>query len=102
MPLTGPDHVDWVALRRVSKGSVVKYREAYLDSGRPLPVFLLPELLFDALVADGLLALTQPDADGLARVSLTEAGRARYAQLCQQQVPTDPDRPPGPGVFNHR
>lgn len=84
MPLTGPERVDWEALAWVHHGGVAHYRETYLEGGRALPRWLLPELLFDGLLADGLLALTQPDNNGLARVSLTERGRDRYAQLCQQ------------------
>jgi len=81
-PMT-PEEVDWIALRLVSSGDVTRYHQTYFKGGRLLSVLLLPELLFDALVADGLIALTPSGRDGLARVSLTDAGRVRYAQLCR-------------------
>jgi len=77
-PLTA-DQVDWIVLRLVSTGQVTKHHQIYLNGGHPLPALLLPGLLLDALVADGLLALTSSDDKGLARVSLTDTGRARYA-----------------------
>jgi hypothetical protein len=82
-PLT-PEEVDGIALSLVNTGEVTKHHQTYFKSGHPLPAWLLPDLLFDALVADGLLALT-PSNDqqqGAARVSLTDTGRACYAQLC--------------------
>jgi len=95
MTLTGPDHVDWLALLWVHQGGLVTYRGIYLEGDRPLPRFLFPELLLDVLVADGLLAVAQPDAEGRARVSLTQAGQARLAQLCQQQAhPLTPSNSP--------
>lgn len=83
MTLTA-DHVDWLALLWVHQGGVVTYRGIYLGRDRPLPRFLFPELLLDVLVADGLLAVAQPDDQGRARVSLTETGGARLVQLCEQ------------------
>jgi hypothetical protein len=86
MTLTA-DHVDWLALLWVHQGGVVTYRGIYLDSDRPLPRLLFPELLLNVLVADGLFAVAQPDDQGRARVSLTETGSARLARLCQQLAP---------------
>jgi hypothetical protein len=79
-PLT-PEQVDWIALSLVNTGEVTKHHQTYFKSGHPLPAWLLPDLLFDALVADGLLALTPSNDTGLARVALTDTGRAHYAQL---------------------
>lgn len=50
-----------------------------------MPRYLLPELLFDVLVRVGLLTVGQPDQLGLEMISLTEAGQARYEQLCEYQ-----------------
>ena len=83
MTLTA-DHADWLALLWVHQGGVVTYRGIYLERDRPLPRFLFPELLLDVLVADGLLAVAQPDDQGRARVSLTETGSVRLVQLCEQ------------------
>lgn len=38
MPLTGSDHVDWIALARVNQGGMVKYRKLEFDGGQPLPL----------------------------------------------------------------
>lgn len=76
------EQVDGIALSLVNTGEVTKHHQTYFKSGHPLPAWLLPDLLFDALVADGLLALTPSNDRGLARVSLTDTGRVRYAQLC--------------------
>jgi hypothetical protein len=75
----------------VHAGAVVRYREEYLDGGQPMPRYLLPDLLFDVLARVGLLTLDQSDQLGLEMISLTEAGRSRYDELCrskrQQQEP---------------
>jgi hypothetical protein len=80
--LTAQELVDWIALSRVHAGAVVRYRGVYLDGGAPLPRSLLPELLFDVLVRVGLLTVDPPDPLGPEALSLTEAGQARYEQLC--------------------
>ena len=89
--LTAQELIDWMALSRVHGGGVVRYREEYLDGGAPMPRYLLPELLFDVLLRVGLLTLDQPDQLRLETVSLTDAGQARYNELCrskrQQQEP---------------
>ena len=101
MTLTA-DHVDWLALLWVHQGGVVTYRGIYLERDRPLPRFLFPELLLDVLVADGLLAVAQPDDQGRARVSLTETGSVRLVQLCEQlarrPMPGKPVRRVHPGT----
>jgi hypothetical protein len=40
-----------MALSRVHGGAVARYRGEYLDGGAPMPRYLIPELLFDALAA---------------------------------------------------
>jgi len=75
-PIT-PEQVDGIVLSLVNTGAVTKHHQTYFKSGHPLPAWLLPDLLFDALVADGLLALTPPNDKGLARVS-----RHRPGALC--------------------
>jgi hypothetical protein len=42
-----------MALSRVHGGAVARYRGEYLDGGAPVPRYLIPELLFDALAAWG-------------------------------------------------
>jgi hypothetical protein len=79
-----PDHLSWLALRRVRRGGVSKLGDRYLDGGQPLGV-LLAELLA-MLQEQGLLDVADPSpADGLARVSCTEAGQAHYRSLCRRQ-----------------
>lgn len=80
-PLTGPDLFAWIALRRVHGGRVTQLGGDYFDGGCPVPCFL-PEVL-DELITAGLVALTGPDpmAAGTHRVTITDAGYARYADL---------------------
>ncbi|MGH2886741.1 MAG: hypothetical protein ACRDPA_29295 [Solirubrobacteraceae bacterium] len=81
--LSGQELVDWLALSRVRTGGVVRCRDEYLEGGQRMPCYLVPELLFDVLLRAGLLQLDQPDPAGLTRLSLTDAGRARYEELCE-------------------
>jgi hypothetical protein len=84
MKLSGPDHVVWLALRRVNGGGVATHKGSYYHRGHPIGL-LLTEVL-GALLDDGLLSQADPSAvDGLSRISLTEEGAARYAALCRQQ-----------------
>jgi hypothetical protein len=68
-----------MALRRAHDGGVAKAGDRYVDGGFPTPGYL--DGVFDELINTGLLALADEDPYGLRRVSVTEAGRARYAQL---------------------
>lgn len=81
--------VDWMALSRVHAGAVVRCGEDYLDEGALLSRYLLPELLFDVLVRVGLLAVGECDQLGQEKLSLTEAGRARYDELCGHTIVPD-------------
>ncbi|MBV8541795.1 MAG: hypothetical protein JO063_04545 [Pseudonocardiales bacterium] len=83
--LSGTELVDWMALSRVHAGQVTRHQGRYLDGGQPMPGYLVPELLFDALPRAGLLTLARPDDDGLARLALTDAGRVRYQELRQRR-----------------
>ena len=83
--LTAQELVDWMALSRVHAGGLVHYHGEYLDSGALMSRYLIPELLFDVLVRVGLLTVDPPDQLGLETLSLTEAGQARYEQLCEYQ-----------------
>lgn len=84
-PLTGPELLVWIALRRVHTGRVAQFEGRYYDSGRRVPCFL--PAVFDDLVKAGLLALAEPDpaSAGLRRVVLTSEGRARFVVLSEQE-----------------
>ena len=81
--LSAQELVDWMALSRVHAGGVVRSQGDYLDGAAPMPRSLIPEVLFDVLVRVGLLSIGEPDPLGLETVSLTEAGQARYDELCR-------------------
>jgi hypothetical protein len=66
------------ALRRVSSGRVAKLDDHYFDYSFAMPSYLTQTL--DELTDAGLLTLAQ-QTSGLRRLSLTESGQARYAQL---------------------
>ncbi|MGH3915669.1 MAG: hypothetical protein ACRDTC_20015 [Pseudonocardiaceae bacterium] len=102
--LTGPELLDWIALRRVYQGSVAMLGAHYLDHGRKVPCFL-PET-FGRLDDTELTRVLEPDhPGGLRRVAITSQGRVRYQELnamhrsfpCPDQSPGDwsvlPDRP---------
>lgn len=67
-----------LALRRASSGRVAKSGARYYDHGHPMPSHLTQ--ILDELTEDGLLALAQ-DVCGMRRLSLTDVGHTRYAQL---------------------
>lgn len=103
MPLTGPELFEWLGLRRVRRGGVARCAGRYLDYGRPVPGYLVPDAL-DALVTRDLVIMAQPDpVHGLARLRITEAGQARYAELDRHQrsprVP--PPEHPHPDALTH-
>lgn len=74
-----PELVASLALRRAHDGGVAKVGDRYLDRGHPAPGYLTGA--FDELINAGLLALADEDPYGLRRISVTEAGRIRYAHL---------------------
>lgn len=81
VPLAGVDLYDWIALRRVSGGGVVKLDPVWLESGRRVPGYVTDALT--ALCQRGLVTLTEPDP--IARAAFTDAGTDRYELLCQQR-----------------
>ena len=91
MKLGAGEHFEWLTMGRVNTGRVARDSSGgYVDQGRPLGVFLA-EVVAD-LLQEGLLQVADPSPrDNLARVSLSEAGAARYSELCRRQ------RAPRPG-----
>lgn len=74
-----PELVASLVLRRAHDGGVAKVGDRYLDGGHPTPGYLAGA--FDELINAGLLAIADADPYGFRRVSVTETGRTRYAQL---------------------
>ena len=89
----------WWALRRASRGGVAKSGDHYFDRGFPMPSYLTQTL--DELTKGGLLTLAQEDW-GLRRLSLTNAGHTRYAQLSNpcRRTGSGPDRSASPAEAN--
>lgn len=81
VPLRGTDLYDWIALRRVSGGGVVKLSGGWWECGRRVPGYVAEALT--ALCQRGLVTLSGPAP--LARAVLTDAGVERYQRLCQQR-----------------
>jgi hypothetical protein len=77
--VVSPELVASLVLRLACDGGVVKVGDRYVDGGFPTPGYLAG--VFDGLINAGLLTLTEEDPYGMRQVSVTEAGRARYAQL---------------------
>jgi hypothetical protein len=84
--LTGVDLSDWIALRRISKGHVVKLGAHWIQNGRRVPYYVADALAM--LCEHGLVALADPDPlIGItARAVLTDTGATRYQQLCPRQT----------------
>lgn len=74
-----PELVASLALRRAYGGAVAKSGDHYLERGSLTPSHLAGA--FDELIAGGLLALGDPDPHQLRRVTVTDTGHVRYAQL---------------------
>jgi hypothetical protein len=85
-PLAGAEVYEWVALRRVSGGGVVKVDHRWLESGHQIPGYVVGALA--GLLARGLVMLVDPDPPrGVAvRAVLTNAGVDRYERLCQRAL----------------
>ncbi|MGQ0776397.1 MAG: hypothetical protein ACT4NY_18555 [Pseudonocardiales bacterium] len=84
--LTGPELLDWIALRRVREGGVAMLDAHYLEHGREVPCYL-PET-FRRLAGAELTELLDPDyPGGPCRVVLTSHGRARYQELNATCIP---------------
>jgi hypothetical protein len=58
-PLTGTDLYDWIGLRRVNGGRLVKLGQRWLHSGHPVPDYVAEALT--ALHTRGVVTLTGPD-----------------------------------------
>ena len=92
-PLTGIDLYDWIGLRRVNGGCVVKLGDRWLQSGHPVADYVAEALL--ALHTRGFVTLADPDPNKGVTVQarLTHDGTVHYQQLCRQLVSTvRPDR----------
>lgn len=81
-PLATTDLTVWLALRRANEGGVALLDSSYYQHGRPVPHYL--NAPFTDLVDAGRLTLADvdPDAAGMHKVTLTDAGRELYATLC--------------------
>ncbi len=75
-----PELLTTLALRRALGRGVARSGEVYLDYGHPMGRYLTGT--FTELIDCGLLALADDDGWGLRRVTVTDAGQARYAHIC--------------------
>ncbi|MCA1707529.1 MAG: hypothetical protein LC808_31370 [Actinobacteria bacterium] len=75
-----PELLAALALRRALGGGVAKAGGVYVDGGHPMGRYLAGRLT--ELIDCGLLMLADEDGWGLRRVTVTDAGQARYAQVC--------------------
>jgi hypothetical protein len=106
IPLAGAWVYEWVALRRVSSGGVVKIGHRWLESGHQLPAHIAGALARLLTVGQVMLLDPDPNAGGSARAILTTIGHDRYEQLlhralqlpaaqfitlCRRFVDDDPD-----------
>ena len=82
-PLTGTDLYDWIALRRVNGGGIAKLGDRWLEGGHRVPGYVTEALA--VLCGDRLVTLADLQPGGMTRAALTDAGAARYQQLCQQR-----------------
>ena len=82
--MNAPGQFEWLALGRVHGEGVAKSAGVYFDYGRPTPAHLAG--VFDRLIWTGLASVADGDPLwGLRRLSLTDAGQARYAALSEQR-----------------
>jgi hypothetical protein len=75
-----PELLAALALRRALGGGVARAGDVYVDGGHPMGSYLTGT--FTELIDRGLLALADKDEWGLRRVTVTDAGQTRYAQIC--------------------
>ena len=80
--LTGTDLYHWIALRRVFDGEVTRLDGCWRDHGHLVPGYVSDAL--NELLGGGLVMLADPDpkAENIASAALTNAGTARFDQLC--------------------
>jgi hypothetical protein len=74
-----PELLAALALRRALGSGVAKAGGIYVDGGHPMGRYLIGT--FTELIDCGLLVLADEDEWGLRRVTVTDAGQARYAQI---------------------
>lgn len=86
--LTGTDLYDWMALRRVNAGGIARMGDQWFDHGRQIPDYVADSLA--ALCDSSAVALAELDGWGMRRAALTNAGRARFQQLCRQRQTVQP------------
>jgi hypothetical protein len=81
--LTGTDLYHWIALRRVFDGEVTRLDGCWRDHGHLIPGYVADAL--NELLTGGLVTRADPDptAANTTSVALTNAGTARFEQLCQ-------------------
>lgn len=90
--MSDPRLYEWIALRDVGEGGVAKSAGVYLDHGCPVPSHLTEVL--DRLTWAGLVTVAEGDPIwSMRRLSLTDAGQARYAALCEQRQRTQLEAP---------
>jgi hypothetical protein len=82
------------ALRRAHRGGVAKSGDQYVDHGRLRLSYLART--FAELTEAGLLTPADEDPWGLRRLSLTETGRAHYAQLSTRRMRLSVPKPEFP------
>lgn len=80
--LTGTDLYHWIALRRVVDGEVIRLDGCWRDHGHLVPGYVTDAL--NELLTGGLVTLVDPDptVEKIAAAALTNAGTARFEQLC--------------------
>ena len=81
--LTGTDLYHWIALRRVFDGEVTRLDGCWRDHGHVVPGYVTDAL--NELLTAGLVTVAGPDPSvgKIASAVLTNAGTARFEQLCQ-------------------
>jgi len=89
-----PEHFRWLLLRRVKSGAVANSGQDWLRHGSPMNPFLVE--FYKDLREAGLIEMGDPaPQDGVSAVTLTDAGQARYSELCRKQRRKDD---PGSGA----
>ncbi|MGH3852878.1 MAG: hypothetical protein ACRDR6_05155 [Pseudonocardiaceae bacterium] len=81
--MSGTDLYHWIALRRVFDGEVTRLDGCWRDHGHLVPGYVTDAL--NELLTGGLVTLADSDqtAGKIDPAALTNAGTARFEQLCQ-------------------
>jgi hypothetical protein len=92
------DLVEWLALRRISRGGVAMAHGVYFDDGRPFAADLAA--VVPSLIDAGRVRLAPVDPWGVRRAALTvPTGCERFAALtAARNVSTTPGPQPGRGA----